>query len=66
MDMRSSEEKRFVDEEAGLTLVEYALVCFLIAITCLLLVVAVGTNTSALYTTICQAVATATGGGAGC
>lgn len=62
MDMRSREIGRFVNAEAGLTLVEYSLVCFLIAITCLLVVIGVGTNTSALYTTICQAVATAVGG----
>lgn len=66
MNMGSGEQKRFVDDEAGLALIEYALVCFLIAVTCLLVVTGVGGNTSALYTTVCLAVVAAVSGGGGC
>lgn len=53
-------------DDTGVTLIEYALVAFLIAVTCVLIITAVGTNLSNLYTGICNAVAAATGGTASC
>lgn len=50
----------------GVTLIEYALVCFLIAVTCLLAVTAVGENTNALYVSVCQAINTAVSGSEPC
>jgi Flp pilus assembly pilin Flp len=66
MDTRPDNTRHFLEAESGVTLIEYALVCFLIAVTCFLVVTAVGTNTSALYTAICEAVANATSGPSGC
>lgn len=51
---------RFVLDEEGVSSIEYALLCSLIAVFCLLAVKAVGTNTSDLYMAVCNAVAAAT------
>lgn len=58
--------KCLIRDEAGATLPEYALVAFLIAFTCVAVITAAGTNLSALYTSLCNAVTTATGGSAPC
>ena len=52
---------QWLTKEKGVTSIEYALVASLIAVVCALTVSAVGTNTSDLYTKICNAVAAATG-----
>ncbi len=52
--------------DAGGTLIEYALVCFLIAVTCLLAVAAVGDNTASLYVSVCQTINTAVSGSEPC
>lgn len=53
-------------KSAGATLIEYALVCFLIAVTCVLAVAAVGDSTASLYTSVCQAINTAVSGSEPC
>jgi Flp pilus assembly pilin Flp len=52
-------------DPTGSTLIEYALVAALIAVTCVLVVTNVGLAQSALYLEVCQAVSTAVGA-AGC
>ena len=56
--LRFSEWRR---EEKGVSSIEYALLVFLIAVFCVSIVTAVGTNTLSFYTVMCSAVAAAAG-----
>lgn len=57
---------RSLTGQVGASLIEYALVAGLIAAFCVGIATAVGGNTHALYELICNTLATATGGSAGC
>lgn len=50
---------RFIREEEGATMVEYALMVALIAIVAMAAVLALGNNVSAAFTTIANAIANA-------
>lgn len=63
--MRSN-TRCLIYDETGATLIEYALVAFLIALTCIVVITATGANLSALYTSICNVVKTATSGSSSC
>jgi pilus assembly protein Flp/PilA len=48
-------------DEDGVSSIEYALLASLIAVICVAMITAVGTNTLNLYMVVCNGVATATG-----
>lgn len=52
--------KQLVLEKEGVSSIEYALLCSLIGMFCLLAIKAVGTSTHDLYMTVCNAVADVT------
>lgn len=54
--------KRFLQEEEGVTMVEYGLIAALIAIVCILAITGLGTNLNTAFVTICNAIAGAVGG----
>lgn len=58
--------KRFLQEEEGATMVEYGLLAALISIVCILAITNVGINLNTAFETICNALATAVGGGVAC
>lgn len=51
--------KRFINEEEGQDLIEYALLAGLIALACVVALTATGTNLNTLWTSVNDAVATA-------
>lgn len=59
--MLTAPVKQFLLEEEAVSLIEYALLASLIGVVCALAVMAVGTSTRDLYTSVCSAVAAATG-----
>ncbi|MDD5250369.1 MAG: Flp family type IVb pilin [Rhodocyclaceae bacterium] len=58
--------RRFLEDETGVTSIEYALIGSLIATVCVAMLVAVGANLNALYTNVCNQVSTAVAGAPAC
>jgi Flp pilus assembly pilin Flp len=57
----TSRVSQVLQEEKGASSIEYALLTCLIAVFCVVMVTAVGTNALNLYMVVCNGVATATG-----
>jgi Flp pilus assembly pilin Flp len=57
----ASHAKALSRNQEGVSSVEYALLACLIAVSCVLMITAVGTQTETLYEVICNGVAAATG-----
>lgn len=58
--------KRFMQEEDGVTMVEYGLIAALISIVVLVALTTIGTNLNVAFEAICNALATAVTGGTAC
>lgn len=59
--MFASHAKALSRNQEGVSSIEYALLACLIAVSCVLMITAVGTQTETLYGVICNGVAAATG-----
>ena len=59
--MSTTNIKKFLSNDEGVSFVEYALLGALIAVACVLAVTAVGTSNRDLYLAVCNGVASATG-----
>jgi pilus assembly protein Flp/PilA len=59
--LSTSQAIRLPHEQQGVTSIEYALLACLIAVSCVLMITAVGTQMETLYGVICNGVAAATG-----
>ena len=58
--------KRFMQEEDGVTMVEYGLIAALISVVVIVALTGVGDNLKIVYTTICNKLAGAVVGAAAC
>lgn len=62
---RSIRIKKWLADDAGVTMIEYGLLAALVAVVCILAVTNLGTNLNATYSNVCQAVITAITGAPG-
>jgi pilus assembly protein Flp/PilA len=58
--------KQFALEEQGVTSIEYALLGAVIAVVCVGMITATGTNVNVLYSAVCNAVSNAISGSPAC
>jgi pilus assembly protein Flp/PilA len=65
MDRISTLVRRFVRDEEGATMPEYALMLALIAVVCITAVTAIGTQANLKFNNVANAIAGAGGGGGG-
>ena len=56
--------KRFLQDEEGVTMVEYGLLAALISIVCIVAITTIGNHLNTAFETICNALAKAVGGAA--